>query len=559
MANEEGVHGAQPHLAQHPARLGGCPMSAKRADIAIVGGGLGGVAAALAALKAGRRVVMTEQYAWLGGQLTSQAVPLDEHAWIEQFGSTASYRSLRDGIREHYRQNYPLSAEARRQRYLNPGAGLVSRLCAEPRAGVAVIEQMLAPFRSAGRLEIVQPAVPVEADIEGDRVRSVTVRRLDTSESVILEADIFVDATETGELLPLTGTEYVVGSESRAQTGEPSAPDAADPQNVQAISWCFVIDHAEGDHTIDRPDDYDRWRALQPAFWGAPMIGLSAPHPRTLETMTRTFTPSIDDDPFAMTADLRAEGGDVELWTFRRILARRALEPGFLDSDIVLANWPMIDYLGGSIIDSPDAAKHLAAAKAQSRAMLYWLQTEAPRPDGGRGWPGLRLRPDVTGTDDGFAQAPYIRESRRIRAEYTVVERDLSVAARGSSAPAMFPDSVGVGMYRIDLHPSTGGDNYIDIASVPFEIPLGSLIPVRMRNLLPASKNVGTTHITNGAFRLHPVEWGIGEAVGWLSAFCLERAIEPRAVRATPSVLGEFQSLLVSNGVELHWPEVAGY
>ena len=168
-------------------------------------------------------------------------------------------------------------------------------------------------------------------------------------------------------------------------------------------------------------------------------------------------------------------------------------------------------------------------------------------------------RPDVTGTDDGFAQAPYIRESRRIRAEYTVVESDLSIEVRGSAAPATFPDSVGVGMYRIDLHPSTGGDNYIDVASVPFEIPLGALIPIRMQNLLPAGKNVGTTHITNGAFRLHPVEWGIGEAVGWLAAFCLDRAIDPRAVRHTPSLLEEFQSLLTEKGVELHWPDVSGY
>ena len=85
-----------------------------------------------------------------------------------------------------------------------------------------------------------------------------------------------------------------------------------------------------------------------------------------------------------------------------------------------------------------------------------------------------------------------------------------------------FPDSVGVGSYRIDLHPSTGGDNYIDISSLPFQIPLGALIPRRVENLLPACKNLGTTHITNGCFRLHPVEWGIGEAAGALAAFCLE-------------------------------------
>ncbi|WP_349899865.1 FAD-dependent oxidoreductase [Parafrigoribacterium soli] len=529
------------------------------ADVVIIGGGLGGVSAALASLRAGKSVILTEQYDWLGGQLTSQAVTLDEHTWIEQFGASASYRALRTGIRDYYRQNYPLSAAARADAFLNPGAGLVSRLCSEPRAGVTVIGELLAPFLSAARLTIIQPAVPESAETEGDRVTSVTVRETASGTLTRLTGRFVLDATETGELLPLTGTEYVVGSESSSQTGEPSAPEEANPDNVQAISWCFVVDYATGDYTIDKPDDYDEWRSFEPDFWGAPMISLTGPHPRTLELTTRSFTPTIDDDPFAVIADQREDGGDSELWTFRRILSRKVLEPGFLESDIVLVNWPMIDYIGGSIIDSADADFHLAAAKRQSRAMLYWLQTEAPRPDGGRGWPGLRLRPDVTGTDDGFAQAPYIRESRRIRAEYTVVESDLSVAVRGSGSPATFPDSVGVGMYRIDLHPSTGGDNYIDVASVPFEIPLGALIPIRMNNLLPAGKNVGTTHITNGAFRLHPVEWGIGEAAGWLAAFCLDRAVDPRAVHHTPSLLAEFQSLLTANGVELHWPDVSGY
>jgi phytoene dehydrogenase-like protein len=116
-------------------------------DVLIVGGGMGGVAAALAVLRAGRRVVLTEQYEWLGGQLTSQAVPLDEHTWVEQFGVTRSYRRLRDGIRDYYRTWYPLTEEARERVDLNPGAGLVSRLCAEPRAAVAVIDAMLAPLR----------------------------------------------------------------------------------------------------------------------------------------------------------------------------------------------------------------------------------------------------------------------------------------------------------------------------------------------------------------------------------------------------------------------------
>ncbi|WP_310590007.1 FAD-dependent oxidoreductase [Dyadobacter chenwenxiniae] len=59
-------------------------------------------------------------------------------------------------------------------------------------------------------------------------------------------------------------------------------------------------------------------------------------------------------------------------------------------------------------------------------------------------------------------------------------------------------DSLDVSIDHFDLHPSSAGDNYIDFASLPFQIPLGALIPIRIENLLPANKNIGTTHITNG-------------------------------------------------------------
>jgi hypothetical protein len=529
-------------------------MADLETEVLVVGGGLGGVAAALAALRAGRRVVLTEEYPWLGGQLTSQAVPPDEHTWVERFGVTASYRALRERIRDYYRSHYPLTERSRAARELNPGAGFVSRLCHEPRVAVAVVESLLAPYRGGGRLVVLQPARPVSVETDGDRVTAV---RLSTGDTV--RAPYVLDATETGELLPLSGTEYVTGFESQDETGEPSAPSQAQPLNMQAVSVCFAIDHVDGDHTIDRPSSYGYWRDYAPSFWGGNLLGWTAPHPRTLEPVEREFTPNPDDDPLSVVADQRADGGDRNLWTFRRIAARRHFVPGAYDSDITLVNWPMIDYLEGNVIDVPDAASHVEKARELSRSVLYWMQTEAPRPDGGTGFPGLRLRGDVTGSDDGLAQAPYIRESRRIRAEYTVVEQDLAVSVRGDKGAVRYDDSVGIGMYRIDLHPSTGGDNYIDVASSPFEIPLGALIPRRVENLLPAGKNIGTTHITNGCYRLHPVEWNVGEAAGALAAFCLDRATTPRAVRNDPDLLADFQRRLAADGVELRWPDVTGY
>ena len=151
--------------------------------------------------------------------------------------------------------------------------------------------------------------------------------------------------------------------------------------------------------------------------------------------------------------------------------------------------------------------------------------------------------------------APYIRESRRIKAEFTVLEQHLSTECRGTEEAEPFTDSVGIGCYRIDLHPSTGLRHYIDISSLPFQIPLGSLIPVRVGNLLPAGKNIGVTHITNGCYRLHPVEWNIGEAAGYLASYCLQHGIKPRDVRNRQEQLIAFQKLLVQEGIDLEWPE----
>jgi hypothetical protein len=209
-------------------------------------------------------------------------------------------------------------------------------------------------------------------------------------------------------------------------------------------------------------------------------------------------------------------------------------------------------------VPADEAAAHRRAARALSLAYLYWLQTEAPRPDGGTGWPGLRLRGDVVGdTADGLAPALYIREARRLRGERTVVEQDVAFEVRGAAGAVRFPDTVGIGQYRIDLHPSTEGDGYVDVACCPFQIPLGALIPVRVDNLLAAGKAIATTHVTNGAYRLHPVEWNAGEAAGELAALCAERGTIPRSVRADAGLLGELQARLARAGVELEWPPEA--
>ncbi len=532
-------------------------VRAGRHHLAILGGGLGGVAAALSALRAGLNVVMTEETDWIGGQLTQQGVPPDEHRWIEAFGSTRWYRELRGAIRDYYRQHYPLTETARRRWDFNPGDGSVSRLTHEPRVALAVLENWLAPYRASGQLTLLLEHEAVRAEVDGDRVLAVTVRSRRSGRERVLAAPWFIDATELGDLLPLTGTEFVTGCEGRAATGEMHTPEQADPANQQSFTACFLVDHVPGEnHVIDKPEEYAFWRAHVPPLtppWSGPLLALSGSHPKTCEPRRYGFDPT--DRPTA----------DYNLWKYRRIVHPGNFQPGSYPGGITVVNWPQNDYMLGNLVGvSPEEqGRHIARAKQLSLSLLYWLQTEAPRPDGGTGWPGLRLRGDLLGTEDGLAKYPYVRESRRIRAVTTVVEQHCGLLARAAAlgvAPEQavaesYPDSVGIGSYSLDLHPSSGGDNYIDVAGLPFQIPLGALLPVRMTNLIPACKNIGTTHLTNGCYRLHPVEWNLGEAAGALVAEVQARKTAPHGVREHPQRLAAYQKRLTAQGVELRWPK----
>lgn len=234
-----------------------------------------------------------------------------------------------------------------------------------------------------------------------------------------MEAAYFIEATPYGDLLALAGVEHVVGAESRKKTGEPHASAQADPREQQAITVCFAIEHLPGeDHTIEKPREYALWREASPPGWPGRLLSWTTVRPETHEPLRRFLFQADDDPPW---------------WRFRRILDRNNFLDGFAPSDVTVVNWPQNDYWLGPVVgvDAAEQARHLDAARQLSLSLLYWMQTEAPRPDGGVGYPGLRLRGDVVGgTADGLAPAPYVRESRRLRAEFTVLEQHIAYPLR---------------------------------------------------------------------------------------------------------------------------------
>ena len=510
-------------------------------EILIVGGGTGGVAAALAAARAGRRVVLLEETDWLGGQMTAQGVSaLDEHEHIEAFGGTASYYRLRSLLRDRYRNG---AGDAGQRSDFNPGACWVTRLAFEPRAAVDAIEQMLHPFVVSGRLIVHRRTKAVAANTEGDRVATIMAIGLEDARLTRFQPELIIDATELGDLLPLCGAEHVVGAETLSETGEPQAqPVASKPHCVQSFTYTFACERrGDGEHhVIPRPEKYEHFRASQPyslriEVHGGEIYG---------ETSGWLAYKLYDTMP-------GTKGG---LWTYRRLFDRASFTHG-VHHDLTMFNWPGNDYRDRSILDgSPvQAAQALQDAKRVSLGFLHWLQTEAPASGARLGAPEIRLRPDVMGSADGLGKFPYVRESRRIKAKQTIVEQDVSAKHQLGPRAAHYADSVGVGWYPIDIHRSGPDDVGASCRTKPFQIPLGALLPVRITNLIAGGKNLGTTHITNGCYRLHPIEWNIGEAAGALAAFALEEQVAPAAVRQRAELLESFQRRLLDSGVPLAW------
>jgi hypothetical protein len=507
-------------------------------DVVVAGGGMGGVAAALAAARRGCRTCLIEETDWLGGQMSAQGVSaLDEHEHIESFGGTASYDALRERLRAHYR---PRAGAAGATPALNPGDCWVSRLAFEPRVGAAVVAGMLAPHVASGRLAVFLRSKAVAIDADDDRIRWLLAMNLDDGACLRFHARIVVDATELGDLLPLSGAAYRVGAESIAETGEPHAqPKEAKAHCVQSFTYPFAAERRpRGErHVVAEPPRYRHDRAAQPYSLTIDVHGgeIYGEHSGRLAYRLYEQMPGT-------------KGG---LWSYRRLLAASVFGPH--THELTMFNWPGNDYRDRGIVDvaAEHAALALQEAKQVSLGFLHWLQTEAPVEGERVGAPELQLRPDAMGSEDGLAKHPYIRESRRIVARSTVLEQHVSADLQPGPRAAPCPDAVGIGWYPIDIHRAGADDVGLSCRTHPFQIPLGALLPVRVANLIAGAKNIGTTHLTNGCFRLHPVEWNIGESAGALAAFALANGLAPAAVR--DERLAEFQRSLLDEGVPLAW------
>ena len=503
-------------------------MSALNFDVLVIGGSLGGVSAALSAGTQGANVCLIEATGWLGGQYTAQGVTKpDDNQYADTSGSTASYRAFRHAVRAFYRSTYTLSAEGQAQPEFNPG-GPYPGFTMQPLVGHNVLTQLLAAQPTI-KVLLNTSVTAVAMDSTGNAIASITATD-STGTATTYTATYFLDGTDLGDILPLVGqqgSDWVIGAESQADTGEPNAPPVAHPEWIQPITMPLAIEHrpAGENNIIPEPPEYAQLKQEQ--------------------------SYSIDD---GYISTMFVAGKD--LWSYRSIIAAANFNDPAFPTDLTMLNIAGNDYLAASIPSGDPAtdAAVIARARQASLGYLYWLQTECPRDDNPSqlGYPELKLRPDLFNTPDGTSAQAYIRESRRIKAVKTVVQQELETSGPRAT---LFSDSCGIGTYGgMDVHGCPGNGCPEQFAGVqPFQIPLSAFIPVRLTNYLPARKNIGSTHMTNGVYRLHPSEWNIGEAAGALATYCVKNSTTPAAVPSTPALLKDFQHQLLSLGIPLYW------
>ena len=520
------------------------PSSVPTCQVLIVGGGLGGVAAAEALARQGVSVILTEPTSHLGGQLTAQGLPLpDENRFIErQPGpSSRSYRDLRQQVRHYYGALSGIVAG----REQNVGHCWVSRISGEPNVWEQAIRERLDALRGQfGIREILtrHALLDVQRYPGNARISYCDFLDLDTKRIVRIGALYVLDATETGDVLDLANAPWTIGQEPRRTYGEPDAPYMMHLEWVQSFTYCMVARwHSAGSlPIIDKPAEYDYFKSL-----GKYSLEYRYPEPRGTVVYKMLSTAPDALGPF---------------WTYRRIVAASSFKdnPAYA-SDVAVINWSGNDFdQEDFIVKSPDEqVRILKRARAFAQGFLYWLQTECPRDDGGFGYPEIQPAPDELGAD-GFAPYPYVRESRRLLAVRPLTELDMIAPPDNpdQTTGTDFPDSVGLGLYSIDIHPTQGEPPALRSA-LPYELPLGAFIPISgPTNIIPAALDLGESRLAQASTRVHPTEWLIGEVAGNLAAYCVKHKVLPAQVREKSDLLAAFQSQLEHSGIATRWNEV---
>ena len=458
--------------------------SSEQVDVLVVGGGVSGTAASIQAARMGVRTMVLEETPWIGGMLTAAGVScVDGNNRLRSgiFGEFA------DSLVARYGSNEALQS------------GWVSNINFDPHIGQEILTNMA---DACGPLLTVRREAVV-TDVQGEAGDWTVTFRDSRGRKQKVNADILIDATELGDIAKACGVDYKIGMEASEETGESIAPEQANDVIQDLTFVAFLKDYGpDADMTIAKPEGYD------------PMVFRNA-----------ALNPLSDE---------AAETGQT-IWSPQMMITYGKTPQGRY-----MINWPIYgnDYYANIIeMSREERAIELEKAKNFTLCFVYFIQTQL-------GMKNLGLADDVFPTEDDFPFIPYHRESRRIVGE-AFFTLDAAADPYGYEKP-YYRTGIAVGDYPVDhhhfRHPRWKELPDLEFYPIPsFNVPMGTIIPKNVDDLIVAEKSISVSNLMNGSTRLQPVVMQLGQASGALAALAVikDKSVKKIGVRQLQTELLE--------------------
>ncbi|MEO1352160.1 MAG: FAD-dependent oxidoreductase [Cyanobacteria bacterium J06635_15] len=583
----------RPNLIPQPAA-----QEVWECEVVVIGGSLGGVAAASHAMQTGATTCLIELTPWLGGQISSQGVSaVDESlAMRAQQNFSPSWQAFKQRIAQQT-VTLPEWTGKGTVSVAETNACWVGHLCFVPEAGAMAAQRLLEDASSAAPDSQWQTQTAFKGatfDDSGQQITAIhAVQRVprnpdyvptgrfsqeiaswyawsadDTFEKVPLRLEppaggrmIVIDATDTGELVGWANLPHRLGSEAKATTGEINASEKDNPACTQAFTYPFVVAlHDDGGKSLailqtllQQPEPLYPIHEHEKQFEmeGFPFFqGRSFFHYRRIVSTTR-------NDPFTTTPAL----GDMTMVNWNRGNDWSWMNPPLIFTAAQLEETgQQQNWMGGL---SATALRH-----GEDHALLFarWLLENKAQP----GFPLSYLSGEEAymGTQTGLSMTPYIREGRRIlgRSAYgdeafMMREADLRTDLPGGRD--FTSTTVAVSHYDIDIHGCRyrNGEPSWEASSAPakefvvrpVQIPLEGMVPQGVDNLLIGGKSLAVSHIVNALTRVHMSEWGVGGAAGVTASWLVKRPELTAGEIVESGEMAGLQQHMIDQGLRLTW------
>lgn len=516
----------------YPAASPALAKKTNNYDVAVVGAGSGGCSAAIQAARMGMRVVLLERSDWVGGQMTGAAVSTMDDKTLTR---TGIYYEFITRVRDYY------DALGRNVNVCYWGNDTIAF---EPAAGRHILLEMLG---EAGDIDVIYKAKPVSVTKKDNRVTSA-VFEID-GEQAEFTAAIFIDATEYGDFIPLTGARY--------RSGNSVSPNIKVNGIIQDITYPAVVKKypgglPDGLRITTPPPKYEDHVHFFRRIITADGSVWPGDYPFNVDTHNAY---RAMPDPAGCGTVL---GGEAYTW---KNITKTAVNWA---NDYPGDDYP--NYMGDTpsmpvdFLENP-SFRQFAEREAMLKTLcfIYYMQNELGMEDwsvdDGQGYGGWFSNDwqDLGDLVEPFAQIlshfppfPYVRESRRLAGVTTMTVDDVRRDAVLKRALVNNNSSVALGEYPTDIH-GKNSDEHLEadlgetVDKMPndwqgdgglFQIPLGVFIPEEVDGLLAAEKNISVSRVVNGSTRLQPVTMLTGQAAGTIAALSVKKKVQPRSLTA---------------------------